>query len=893
MNNLWQRLRQAFARNGANNQHQSTAKETARSSKRPKLPPLTKDNWWLYVDTGIQVVRSLFVALICGLVLAGCLAFGGILGYFASIVDDTPIPTKTALKTSILNADTSATLYYANNKKLGNVKSDLVRTNVNLNEVSPWLQKAVVATEDEDFFTHDGVMPKSLIRAVISSVTGLGGETGGSTLTQQLVKLQLLSSETTYKRKAKEIVLAMRVDKYMSKSQILNAYLNVATFGRNNKGENIAGVEAAAEGLFGVSAAKLNIAQSAFIAGLPQSPFGYTPYTQTGAFAKSLNSGLIRQKTVLFRMYRAGYLTNKQYKDALAFDLKGSFLKQASSTNEEDTSTDYAYNAVYGQAETLLAKQLAKEDGISSSSLTSKELANYKTTAETLLKTKGYQIHSTLIKSVYDKMQEVMNLYKSSFGVDHTYTYTDSTTGETKTVTESPQNGMVLLDNDTGAILSFIGGTTSGVNHINTTRAPGSTIKPILVYGPAIENKIIGSNTALADFPTNFGSYKPTDFGNTIQNRFIPATYALSHSHNIPALNLYNVVRKQTNVKNYMKKIGITTLTDNDYSQLGLGVGGTDYGLTVTQQTSAYATYANGGVHANTYMIDSITDPSGKVIYKHKVKRTRVVSKATAYIMKQMMHTIVDSGTASSLNSYLSFSTANVTGKTGESNDNRDIWFVGSTPGVSLGLWMGYDNNYGHTYNMSTSANNSKLNYWSQQMNQIYKLIPKKLKIHKKMAKPSTVKSVTVNSQTGMPNGTVTYNGNKITTSGNTVTSLYNDWTPGKPTTQFGIGGTSDNFKLFWEYLQGKRNGYGTQTSGDETLSDVLSTEDDSTDDTTDSTTKSSSSSSSSSKSSSSSSTNWSSVFSTSTSSVSSSSTAATTSTSSATSSTSSSTAAQ
>ena len=218
-------------------------------------------------------MRGLFVALIAGLILLGFLGLGLGMGYFASIVDATPIPTKTALKHSITRADTAATLYYANNVKLADVKSDLVRSNVSLDEVSPWLQKAVVATEDEDFFDHSGVMPKSLIRAVISSVTGIGSQTGGSTLTQQLVKMQLLSSETTFKRKAKEIVLAMRVDKFMSKQDILNAYLNVATFGRNNKGQNIAGVEAAAEGLFGVSAAKLNIAQAAFIAGLPQSGY--------------------------------------------------------------------------------------------------------------------------------------------------------------------------------------------------------------------------------------------------------------------------------------------------------------------------------------------------------------------------------------------------------------------------------------------------------------------------------------------------------------------------------------------------------------------------------------------------------------------------------------------
>ncbi|KRM54333.1 transglycosylase domain-containing protein [Lacticaseibacillus sharpeae] len=856
MNNFLHNLRRAFA--SGSGKHNSTNSKTNPNGVRPKLPPLTKDNWWLYVDTGIQVLRGIVIAGICGIILAGFLGLGVGLGYFASIIDNTPVPAKAAMRKSIKRADSAATLYYANDVKLGTVKSDLVRTTVKLDQVSPWLQKAVVATEDEDFFNHSGVMPKSLIRAVISSVTGIGSQTGGSTLTQQLVKMQLLSSETTFKRKAKEIVLAMRVDKFMSKQDILNAYLNVATFGRNNRGQNIAGVEEAAEGLFGTTAAKLNVEQAAFIAGLPQSPFGYTPYTQTGAFAKTLDVGIKRQKTVLFRMYRAGYLSKKEYAQAKAYNIKKDFLKQSSGSTIDTKSTDYAYNAVFSQAVTILAKQLAKQDGITGAKLDSKELTAYKTDAETLFKTKGYEIHSTLLSSVYKKMQEVMNEYKANFGVDHTYTVTDPNTGEIKTVTESPQNGMVLLDNDTGAILSFVGGTNGEVNHTTTSRSPGSAIKPILDYGPGIEQKVIGSNSVIADFPlTKFGDYKPTDFGDTVQNKFVPATTALSKSYNITALNLYNVVRQRMNVQDYMKKIGITTLTNNDYAQIGLGIGGTDYGVTVNQLTSAFATYANGGVHASTYMIDKITDPSGKVVYQHKQKRTRVVSKATSYIMKHMMNAVVDSGTAASLNSYLSFSTKNLMGKTGESNNERDSWFIGSTPGVSLGAWMGYDNNYRHSFNLASSATRTEIHYWAQQMNAIYKLIPNRMRVNESMAKPATVKSVAVNSMTGMPNGSVSYNGSTIKTSGNTVTSMYNDWTPGSLTSQFGVGGTSADYKLFWDFMGGASNGYGTQTKGDQTLDDVLKTSDDTTDgDTTgtDGTQTSSSSSSASSGSSTSSS---------------------------------------
>ncbi|WDF83417.1 transglycosylase domain-containing protein [Lacticaseibacillus pabuli] len=787
------------------------------------LPPFSRETAWLYVDTGLQVFRKLIISAFVGLVVLGALGFGLGLGYFASIVDKTSIPTPTSLRHSVNNAATSATLYYANNVELADVKSDLVRKTVPLDQMSPWVQKAIVATEDQDFFTHHGVMPKSLLRAVLSSVTGVGSQTGGSTLTQQLVKMQLLSSETTFKRKAQEIMLALRVDKYMSKQDVLAAYLNTATLGRNNKGQNIAGVQAAAQGIFGVDARDLNLAQAAFIAGLPQSPFGYTPYTTSGAFNKELTPGLERQKTVLFRMYRAGYITDKEYADAKSYDLKAHFLRQEH-VSAQRTSTNYAYNAVFGQAQTIIAEQLARRDDISVKEMKSDpNLYNqYLGNAATMLKSKGYRVHSTLIKPVYNKMQETLSQYRNTFGQSHTYSYVDPNTGQTSTTTEPPENGTVLLNNRTGAILGFVGGVKPSVNHIFTQRSPGSTIKPLLVYGPAIDKKIIGSNTMLADFKTNFNKYKVTDYGGKIQNRFIPASEALAWSYNIPAINLYNTVRKQVHVKSYMEKMGINTLTANDYSQLGLGLGGTDYGVTLAAQASAFSTFANQGDHVPSYMIDKITDPNGHNIYKHHVKKRKVFSKATSYIMSKMLSGVVADGTAASIGGSLNFNTKNLIGKTGTSNDYRDIWFIGSTPGVTMASWLGYDNNYGQTFNMSSSGSAINQQYWAAQMNAIYKLIPSKMRLGDKMKKPSTVKSVVVNAQTGYPNGTVTANGSTITTSGSTLTSLYNDWTPGRLPNRFAIGGTSANYTLFWNHILGISNGYGQVTDGSGVTDDQL-----------------------------------------------------------------------
>src|SRR5690606_6511838 len=220
----------------------------------------------------------------------------------------------------IYNYEEISTLYFANNVYLGKLRSDLEREEVKLEDVSQYLIDAVIAVEDENFYDHNGVVPKAILRALFQEITNAETQTGGSTLTQQLVKNQILSSEVSFERKAKEILLALRLEKFFEKDEILEAYLNVATFGRNSSGRNIAGVQSAAKGIFGVSAKELNLPQAAFIAGLPQSPFRYTPFTNQGTRKENIDYGLNRMKTVLQRMFENGKITKDQYEEALAYD---------------------------------------------------------------------------------------------------------------------------------------------------------------------------------------------------------------------------------------------------------------------------------------------------------------------------------------------------------------------------------------------------------------------------------------------------------------------------------------------------------------------------------------------------------------------------------------------
>ncbi|WP_261806693.1 transglycosylase domain-containing protein [Lapidilactobacillus luobeiensis] len=815
--NWWQDLIQKLQRSGRRlGAFLKTKWQTLSAFCRRKFTRENFDPDWRFgLNVGLQTIRKLFLYFVSFVLIAGALVLGLGLGYFGGLMSHEKVPSYSSMKRQIENVNQSSELYFAKNVKLASVKSDLLRTKTTSAQISPYLKKAIVATEDEDYYNHAGVVPKSLVRAVLADVTGLGTQTGGSTLTQQLVKMQLLSSETTWRRKAVEIMLALRIDKYFSKDQILESYLNVATFGRNNAGQNIAGVETAAQGLFGKSAKDLTLAQSAFIAGLPQSPSIYTPYQQDGTVKKDLTYSMKRKDIVLFRMYRHGDITKKQYQEAEKVDLRAEF-QQPTTAITSTTKYGYMYNLLMEEAREILIQQLIVQNGrkVADVEKDAQLYNRYWESADELLKQKGYRVYSTVNKDLYDRLENVTQSASGNFGQSYTETAYDDNLKKQVTITENVQPGSIVLDNNTGAVLAFVGGRDFNDNQINhafsTKRSPGSSIKPLMIYGPAVENQVINSQTALADFPRAFGDYKPTDYGSTVQNRFVPATEALEWSYNLPAVNLYYYLRNNTrvDVSTYMKKMGIE-LTNEEYSQLGLALGGTDQGFTVEQNTAAFATFANQGNYIKPYVISKITAPNGSVIYQHKTQKTKVFSDSTSYIMQEMLKKVVSSGTAANLSWQLEFNTNNVYGKTGTTNDYRDNWFVGSTPGITMATWLGYDNFYGNVHNLSSNASTINTTYWAALANAIYQQDSSLLELDQTTTRPAGVQGHSVLANTGTNPGTVSYQGKSIAIAGNRVTALFNNSSPKSIGTEFGIGGTAADYKLFFDYLQGVKNKYG------------------------------------------------------------------------------------
>ncbi len=663
------------------------------------------------------------IVIILGIGFAGGLGAG----YFASLVNDEPVRSYETMKKDIYNYEETSEMYFANEVYLGKLYTDLEREEVKLTDVSEDLINAVVSTEDKYFYDHEGVVPKAIMRALFQEVTNASVQSGGSTLTQQLIKNQILTNEVSFERKAKEILLALRLEKFFEKEEILEAYLNVSTFGRNSSGRNIAGVQSAAKGIFGVNASELNLPQSAFIAGLPQSPFGYTPYNNKGEIKQNLEPGITRMKTVLKRMYDGEEINKQQYDEAIAYDIKKDFI-----TVHENPVEEYPWVIfeIEKRATEVLSIVLAEKDGFNEADLEKNETLNekYLTLADRDIRQNGYKIHSTINKDIYDRFKVVVEDFPY-YGRDKTKTVTDPTTGETKTVRDPIESGAILIENKTGKIISFVGGrdyNREQLNHATSAlRSNGSTMKPLLVYAPALELGTLSPGSILPDVPLrlNPASSKPwpSNYGGGYHG-LVTARQALAKSYNIPAVKAYvDILDKRP--AEYLTKMGVTSLTEGDYSNRSTALGGLTNGISVEENTNAFGTFANNGQFIDAYMIDKITDKEGNIIYQHEIKPVDVFSPQTAYLTYDMLRDVITGGTATAVKNRLKFN-SDWAGKTGTSQDYKDTWFVATNPNVSFGVWNGYDEPKMMESNKGLSYSLQNIYLWAALMNTAYDAAP-------------------------------------------------------------------------------------------------------------------------------------------------------------------------
>ena len=734
---------------------------------------------------GIKVTfNTLFILGFIG----GLFGAGLAIGYGVALFDKAKVPQTEELLKQVKNIASISEIVYADGSVIASIESDLLRTSVSSEEISDNLKKAIVATEDEHFLEHKGVVPKAVIRATLGTFAGLGSSSGGSTLTQQLIKQQVVGDAPTLARKATEIVDALALERSMSKDEILTTYLNVAPFGRNHKGQNIAGAQQAAEGIFGIDANKLSIPQAAFLAGLPQSPITYSPYENTGELKsdEDLELGLKRAKDVLYNMYRTGALTQEEYDQYKDYNLKQDFLP---SGTVNAVSRDYLYFTAMAEATDRMYDYLVQQDNVSSQELKKEAVQKaYHERAEQELSNGGYKITTTINKKIHTAMQNAVANYGR---------LVDDSTGQ-------PEVGNVLMDNKTGAVLGFVGGRNYQTNQNNhafdTKRSPASTTKPLLAYGIAIDQGLMGSASILSNYPTKFSNGNPIMYVNSPGTGMMTLGEALNYSWNIPAYWTYRMLReKGVDVKGYMEKMGYE-IPEYGIESLPMG-GGIE--VTVAQHTNGYQTIANNGVYHQKHVIYKIESPDGRVIYEFQDKPVQVYSKATATIMQSLLRDVISSRITSSFQSDLSsinpsLASADWIGKTGTTNEDENMWLMLSTPRLTLGGWLGHDDNRP----MAKGAGHYRnAKYMAYLVNAIQQAEPGIWGNERFALDPSVTQSQVLRS-TGQKPGQVSVNGKTVDLSGSTVTSYWAN-KAGAPTTSyhFAIGGSESDYQNAWSSI--------------------------------------------------------------------------------------------
>jgi penicillin-binding protein 1A len=561
------------------------------------------------------------------MVLSAILA-GGTAGFiFYSIWDLPQVQTLEEYRPSI-----TSRVYSDNNKLLAEFFLENRRP-VSLNDVPPMLVDALIATEDARFYSHPGIDFRGIFRALVRNVRARRILEGGSTLTQQLAKVLFLKPERSFRRKLKEMALALRIEQRYTKREILTMYLNQMYFG-----SGAYGVESAAHIYFGKSAKDLNIAECALLAGLPRSPKYYSPF-------KSPRSASSRRAYVLNRMVATGAITKAEAEDAKKSPLPVQTVGKSSGL------APYFVEYVRQKVEERFGSSILYSGGLNIYTSLNDELQTY---AEEAVSAGLIKIESNRAKSP-----------------GH----------------EPLQAAIIALEPSTGRIRAMVGGRDYKSSQFNRAvqalRQPGSSFKPI-VYAAALERGYSPSEL-IDDSPLTIKidrkrTWSPENFTHTYQG---PVTLrsALVHSLNIPTIRLLEKIGIDDTIQ-YARKLGIhSPLTP--YPSLALG----SSSLTLAELTAAYAVFADHGIKQGPVSIMSITDSSGQILYMNDTLPEQVMKPEMAYLITYLLKGVIEQGTGWKARDL----GRPAAGKTGTTNDYRDAWFIGYTPNLVAGVWVGYD----------------------------------------------------------------------------------------------------------------------------------------------------------------------------------------------------------
>ncbi len=677
---------------------------------------------------------ALVVAVIIGFAIAGA-ALGTVFGILQS--------TEMLNTSDVMPDSYTSVIYDDEGNAVDKLHGSENREYVKLSAITKNMQNAVVAIEDQRFYEHNGIDIRGIMRAMKENIITMDFTQGASTITQQVIKNEVLTNEKSITRKVKEQYLAVSLEKELqkqlgskeeAKKYVLELYLNTIALHHG-----LHGVEAASQYYFGKHASELTLAESAMIAGITKHPSKYAPDANEEESRK-------RQLTVLEKMLDLDMITEEQYDAAVAEDIFGHLVCKANDEEQGNAKHNWFVEA---------AVQQIKADLVEQKKMTEAQASN-------LIYSGGLQIHTTMDTYMQDTAEAAMkndNLFPAGDGsLDVTYLISVLDTenpDETKnqshyekratvysqeeaeafvedvkaellddthtlvldklTVSRSLQAAMVIMDQENGHVKALVGGRGDkpGDSVFNRAtqalRQQGSTMKPLASYAPAIDTGLLMPGSIIIDEPVTYGSWSPKNW----DGKYIGPTtvrQGIWHSMNVLAVKAFNMVGADTSYE-YLKKFGFTTIDERDKAAT-TALGGLTQGVSVLEETAAYASIANGGTYYEPIYYTVVYDHEGNVLLDNEKQEThRVLKETTAYMLTNMMQDVITKGTGGQAG----ISGMNVSGKTGTTNDSIDLTFYGYTPYYTGGIWMGYD-----TQKEIKAAGNAHLKIWKTVMSDIH-----------------------------------------------------------------------------------------------------------------------------------------------------------------------------
>lgn len=703
-------------------------------------------------------------------------------GFVRGILKTTPQITKNSV-----HSKGYITTIYDNKgqtiKTLSNHDSNRIYTP--LSSIPKDLQHAFIAIEDERFYSHNGIDLYGIIRATFLGIRNQSLSQGGSTITQQLIKNNLLGiqpEKTTIERlerKIKEQSLALELEKIASKQFILEEYLNAI-----NLGEGTLGVQTASQKYFNKDVSDLTLSECAVLAGITKNPTKLDPITHP-------ENNASRRLLVLQNMLDQHYITKSEYREALRDDVYTRIQKNAAASTSKKTTNSYFEDALILQVVKDLKSELGYDE----------------TKAYSAIYSGGLKIYSTQDSSIQNIANSIANdssNYPCATKVALTCTFTvRMASGETLTYTEhnllryminhklgnslifqdsnsakntlakykqyikrkgamiidetyhtiiQPQLSLTIMDQTSGAVEALVGGRGDKTSDLSlnrataSTRQPGSTFKILSAFLPALDSNQMTLATVYDDAPYNYNdSNRPVHNYYKGYKGYSTIREAITKSMNVVAAKTISDVTPRTSFK-YLTSLGFSTLVSNEFTSNGnvytditqsLALGGLTYGVTNMELTAAYASIANGGIYNKPVLYTKVVDQNGNVLLSNKPKNKRVMKSSTSFLLTDAMKDVITKGTGK--DAKLSSSMA-VAGKSGTTSNNYDYWFSGYTPYHTASIWMGYDNN------TNFRSDNAHKKIWAKIMNQIIKVKQEK---PSDFSKPSNIVTAKICKESG------------------------------------------------------------------------------------------------------------------------------------------------